>query len=438
MGFVQNLVGTVTGNAGGAGSNYRAGSADLQTPITNQSGLLSVTSAREAIAKQQALLQALQAQNGIQNQSNVFNQLQGVANGQGPNPAQAQLNQATGANTANQAALMASQRGAGANVGLIGRQAAQIGAQNQQQSAGQAATLQAQQSLGALNQLGNLASTQVGQQQAATNANQTGALAQEQNLLNAIAQQNNAKVGNQASINSANAGVAGATANQQGNLLGGLMGGLGGALPTIFHGGAGSMLGGAGAGGAVMAGGGDALGGAGLDAATAFVNKGGMIKQYEEGGVVTPQSDPLLLINNMINDPIASKESGPQSFAGKFMQGFKDSSPQTTQNSMSLGTSKLIEGLTKLAKGGKVSAMVSPGEVYLPPEKVEEVKKGKDPIKEGQKIPGKAKLKGDNYANDTVPRTLDEGGIVIPKSVMESKHPHWEAFKFVQKTLAKK
>src|ERR1700679_261280 len=79
--------------------------------------------------------QALQGQNGLGNQSQVYGQLQGVANGTGPNPAQAQLAQATGANTANQAALMAGQRGSAANVGLLARQAAQQGAANQQAAA---------------------------------------------------------------------------------------------------------------------------------------------------------------------------------------------------------------------------------------------------------------------------------------------------------------
>ena len=78
--------------------------------------------------QQQNLLQALQNQGALQNQSNVYNQLQQVAQGQGPNPAQAMLNEATGTNVANQAALMVSARGAASNPGLIARQAAMQGA----------------------------------------------------------------------------------------------------------------------------------------------------------------------------------------------------------------------------------------------------------------------------------------------------------------------
>jgi hypothetical protein len=66
----------------------------------------------------------------------------------------------------------------------------------------------------------------------------------------------------------------------------------------------------------------------------------------------------------------------------------------------------------------KVEAMVSPGEIYLTPEKVHMViKEGANPLKIGEKIGGKAKVKGDSLKNDTVPRALDEGGIVIPRHV---------------------
>lgn len=139
---------------------------------------------------QQALLNALQAQNGLGNQTQVYNQLQGVVNGTGPNPAQAMLNQATGQNVANQAALMAGQRGASSNVGLMARQAAQQGANIQQQAVGQGATLQANQSLNALGQAGNMANTMASNQIGQTNANAAGALNEQQILQSANQAQN--------------------------------------------------------------------------------------------------------------------------------------------------------------------------------------------------------------------------------------------------------
>ena len=162
MGAWSGLLGNNNG-ANGTGFSTPQG-ANITNP-TNPGQINNAYSGNQtALAQQQALLQALQAQGGLGNQSQVYNQLQGVVNGTGPNPAQAQLAQATGTNVANQAALMAGQRGAGSNVGLIARQAGQQGAATQQNAVGQAATLQANQSLNALNSAGSIANTQVANQ----------------------------------------------------------------------------------------------------------------------------------------------------------------------------------------------------------------------------------------------------------------------------------
>jgi len=91
------------------------------------------------------------------------------------------------------------------------------------------------------------------------------------------------------------------------------------------------------------------------------------------------------------------------------------------------------------ARGGKVPAMVSPGEKYLSPRDVKKVERGANPMEVGEKIPGKPRVKGakNSYANDTVPKTLEEGGIVLPRSVTQAKHPHWAAHKFVSAIMAK-
>lgn len=90
-----------------------------------------------------------QQQGNLASEQALQQQLLAQAAGQGPNPAQAALNQNTGVNVANQAALMANQRGGSANAGLLARQVGQQGAQTQQQAVGQGATLQAQQQLAA-------------------------------------------------------------------------------------------------------------------------------------------------------------------------------------------------------------------------------------------------------------------------------------------------
>ena len=84
------------------------------------------------------------AQQGFGTQNNLTGQLMGVANGTMPTAAQTQLNQATGENIKQAAALAAMNRGVGTNAGLIASNAAQQGANTQQQSVGQGATLAAQ------------------------------------------------------------------------------------------------------------------------------------------------------------------------------------------------------------------------------------------------------------------------------------------------------
>jgi hypothetical protein len=103
-----------------------------------------------------------QLQQALQQAQEATNMQKQLALGQGPNPALEMLRQSTGQNVANQAALMAGQRGAAGNVGMMARQAANIGTQAQQQGIGQAAQLQAQQQQEAMR---NLAQNTLAQQQ---------------------------------------------------------------------------------------------------------------------------------------------------------------------------------------------------------------------------------------------------------------------------------
>lgn len=439
--------------------------------------------------QQQNLLVSLQGQNGIQNQSSVFNQLQGVANGTGPNPAQAQLAQATGANTANQAALMAGQRGSGANAGLIARQAAQQGAQNQQNAAGQAATMQANQSLNAMNQLAGVAGQQVGQQQQATGAITGAQQTEQQNLLNSIAQQNNANVGMQSNVNSSNAGLAQTQMAGQHSLLGNITGGIGSALGLAK----GGMI-------PHMAGGGyspidadynnhDNVFPANMDSigATAY---NPISTPASPAAPVAPASPAAPVAPTASANPNAAKSS-----VGKFFQGMNSPAAknqpigtaavgQTIGKGIGAGLSALFGSSAaktpeksqvptedqyaaqmgapgtrdannmptedavyqvmsapqpQMAQGGKVPAMVSPGEIRIKAKDVAKVANGEKSPMDGEKIPGKPKVGGakNDYANDTVPKTLSEGDIILPRSVTQAKHPHWEAHKFVSALMAK-
>lgn len=369
IGAIGGLLG-IGGGVSGTGQN-------ITNPTTAPQLQTGYNNAQNAQTSQQALLQALQAQNGIQNQNQVYGQLQGVANGTGPNPAQAMLNQATGQNVQNQAALAASQRGAGANAGLIARQAAQAGANAQQNAAGQAATLQANQSLNALGQAGNLATNQVGNQIGATTAN-TQAAQSEQGLLN------NANAG----TNSVYGGLANTTLQGQQGVVGGLLGGAGTAL--------------------------------GLGHA-----QGGEIESFADGGAATSQ---------------------PQSTAGAFLSGWAgNNAGQSANKGPMTGSQAIQQGMTQFGKGiGQAfSNNDNSGGNWTDEAAIDSAALAKggsvgSKLKSGGGVPGKPKVPGNSYVNDTVSAKLSPGEVVIPNSVMQSKDPVRGAAMFVQQVMAKK
>lgn len=380
MGAITGLLGIGGGDAG-TGQNI--------TNPTNQNQLNDAyISAQNAQTSQAALLAALQGQNGVQNQSQVYNQLQGVANGTGPNPAQTMLNQSTGQNVANQAALAAGQRGASGNVGLMARQAGQTGAAVQQNAAGQAATLQANQSLNALGQAGNVATNQVENQIGATTAN-TQAAQSEQGVLN------NANAG----VNAINGQLANTTVQGQQSIVGGGLQGIGAALMA----------------------------------------EGGPVQKLADGG--TPQSSAGSFLSGWAggtngqpapigSDPGAQALSQGMSSLGKGIgnqlntqstpmtnSGFTDPELGSQFSSQSLGVSAPSLGADlALSKGGNVGSK----------------------LKSGGHVPGKPKVAGNSYANDTVKAMLSPGEVVIPNSVMQSKDPINNAAKFVASIMAKK
>lgn len=356
-------IGTAIGAIGGFLAGLFGGGGPQMPNITDPvTGAQITDAAGRVVASQDQLssfAQGLQGANGVQNQTAVFNQLQGVANGTGPNPAAAMLAQSTGQNVANQGALMAGQRGASSNVGLIARESAQQGAATQQQAVGQAATLESNQQLNALNSEGAIAGQQVGETQNALNASNTAASTNQGQLLNAEGQYNTNITGGQGNVNTG-------TVAQTGQLI-------------------------------------DAGSGA-LKAGQAIANQAGATK------VATASTNAPPPVTNQAHGGLIHKPiPGPH-------------------------ISHLANYLT-MADGGEVPAMVSPNEVYLSPEKVHQViHEGANPLKIGEKIGGKAKVKGDSRKNDTVPKTLEEGGVVIPRSHV--KNPE-KAELFVHKAVLK-
>lgn len=146
------------------------------------------------------------------NQNALAGQLQAQAQGAGPNPAQAMLNNATNQNIQQNAGFLASQKGI--NPAAAIRQAGQNQANMSAQAAGQGAAMQAQQQINAQNALSNLYG-QVGSQ--------------------ALNQQNIAQQGYYAP-QSINAGISTSNAKTNAGILGGLLG-AGGTAMAMAHGG---------------------------------------------------------------------------------------------------------------------------------------------------------------------------------------------------------
>lgn len=294
-------------------------------------------------------------------QQELTKMLMSQSQGQGPNPAQIMLDQATNRATQQAAGQLASTRGI--SPALAARLAAQNGAAASQQAAGQGALMGAQQQIaaeGLLNQ--NLGQQQSTLQQAQANQNSainTGSLGAQQ------INENVAKQNTQAATDA----------------VGGAIKGISSSLTSS---------GTAGAGGAVSK------------------WSGGEIPHYSEGGVTW---DNFVDGVHQVFATPTPPPPRPETREEKYDRISREN------HERSMGTREDYSGL---AKGGPVKAMLSPGEVYIPPEKVLAARKG-DPLKEGKRVPGKAKHKGDHPDNDTVPAVLEAGGEIIKRSAATSK-----------------
>lgn len=496
----MSFIGSMATNNQGAGF-LAGGSNTVQTATAedaNQTAARAINAQlqQQSFVDQLQGTQGLQNQQLVFNQQQgLANQLQQQAMGQGPNLVQAQLAQNTGQNIAAQGALAAGQRGVGQNAGMLARQVGQQGAATQQGAVGQAATLGAQQQLAAQQALAQqqasmqgVAGNQVNQAASGYANNINAAQGEQGQVLGAIGNYNNAQVGMQSNENNTNAEIAkGNQASQQefASSLGAFgmkladggpvevppaqapaVGSLSvpstpGGPPannnhqnTMISDAMGSVSG-------LMGGG---SGGGGMMSMLALLADGGEVQQPM---ALAPQEDPLGTMPQQAAVPQIANHNGPKSQVGQILNtggggdgsfannnhpntmiadaisslGGGGSQPQATTSQMLQGTPDAslagMGGTMMAANGGKVPAMVSPGEVYIPPSQMREVAKGKDPIKAGERIPGKAKVKGDSLKNDTVPATLEEGGVVLPKSIMESKNPHWAAHKFVSDIMAR-
>lgn len=489
----MGAIGGLTGTAGGVNGTGISGpnQATIQQGTSAQDVQKSQKTTGNTLADQHALLAALQNQNGLGRQTDVASQQQALANqmsaangvgtqnqaiqglqgtagmyqniasGQGPNPAMAALNQATGQNVANQAALMAGQRGAGSNAGLLARQAAQQGAATQQQSVGQGATMQAQQQLNALSGLsgaqqaiGGLGSTQVGQQQGQqaaqanmanqiagqqigqVNNNAAASMQNQQSMQNALAGINSAKVSSMGSVNAANAALANTNMQGQQAMIGGAMQGMGGA--------ASSMMG----------------------------AEGGQVKKMADGGSLGPEAPWQSEANagQSMQSPNqeapwqaeatagqsmpaaspapAPAAAGPQSGFGQAVNA-PAPAPEAKDTPLSFNPAQQGYGSAKLEAGAKAFTGAGADFVKGLMSEVKNAAGAAAMAAEGgladegghvaAKNPNqKAVADGDDYSNDKIPAQLSEGEIVLPRSVTMSDDPIKAAGEFVAKTLAER
>lgn len=380
------------------------------------------------------------------NQSALAAALLAQSQGQGPNIANLQLQQATNQNNQQAAGEIASQRGM--NPALAQRIISQQQATNNQNAAGQSGVLRAQQQLAAQQGLANVYGQQATEANANTSANLSG-----------LGNQNNAIVGAVNSANQINGQVAQNNTNQNAGIAGGIMNGVGSMMSMFSEGGqvkklermvvppgkkvhplhlfqGGDMLGnfpvnqidpGMAAGPSADAnnlfgatakpiqqpgnnapGGGGGGGGGG--GSGGFM--GGLTNLI--GGSGSPMSGATDISG-------AGGSAGEGDMAGAAMmaaKGGKVPRADIPHYDSGGGIMSMLPMLAMLAaKGGKVPAMLSPGELYIPPHKVPDVASGKEKASEaGKRVPGKAKVKGNNLKNDTFPAELETGGVVIKRT----------------------
>ncbi len=384
MGGLVSSVGDLFGGASNNAGTTAQGAPIIQPVTQNQTNTAQSTAA-QYLGNAGALANSLtpQALQGAQTQTALTQALQNEANGVGANPAQAALAQNTGQNVANQAALAAGQRGASGNVGLIQRQAGQLGAGVQQAAVGQAATLGAQQQLAAQQQLQTLAGNQIGQSQTATNAANSIAQQDQSTLLNSLQGYNTNQVQSIGSQNSANAGIAQTNANQSAAALGLLGSGVGSLLGSNVLGGGSSSL----------------------------------------GSTLPAAASPSLGVNTS-SLPAAGSAGAPTSYGFLAEGGMvgKDEAHISAQSMLAqaLSNKKMPEHMKAMAQ------------IYHP-HLINKMCSGGVAMAKGAEVPGEPQYPGKNTVKqDKVPALLTPKEIVLPLTVTQAKNPGEAAKAFVE------
>lgn len=479
------------------GSNWSADAANIQQPFDANYAQAMAGQNQASIAQQQGFVNALNQFNGAGNQASVFsqqqmlaNQLQQQAQGGGPNPALAQLSQTTSANAQNQAAMMASQRGASANPALMAAHIANQQAQLQQQAGGQAATLRAQQQLAAQQalagqqaQMAGTAGNQIGQQQQALGQLQNSTLQNSGQVYGTLAAQNNANVGMQSNQNDANSKIATGNQSAQQGIAGGVISAAGslfgsgkahggmierpqrlyvggealpnsqnipnptqnislgqfGATPNQAQSDLGKTLGSQ---NPLYAGiaslgkqkqqvspqgmSGTGKPGEGGGSGLGFFDK---IKGLLNGGGAPSEGDFGAGIGGSAGTGIDASMGGPGGATAALGSGAGDAGA-------ALGGGA-AEGAAAIGEGGAEVGALAAAPVAVLAARGGQIKNVGPKLKTGGKVPGKAKVSGDSLKNDTVSAKLSPGEIVIPRTVLNSRDPVRGAADFVAAILSR-
>jgi hypothetical protein len=376
-------LGTIGGAAQGLASDFTAqnGYQAQLAPTTSFNYAPTVGS-----ASANSLAGYAQYNQNLNHENQLAQALYTQSQGGGPNPAQAMLNNSTGANVANTAANIAGARGASGNVGLMARQAANAGAGIQQNAIGQGAALNAQQQLGAQGALSSLYGQQGSQIQGEQNANTAlyGAAAGANNA------QNNTNVSNYGQMQNINSGVAAQNASATNNTLGGFLGAGGSAV------------------GALLAKGGTVPKPGGKIALPAHLKS--VVELYHPHMLA---SGGFIQVGNYAVPEGGGVAAGMQGAGGGLKSLIGGGGSDSDAGGGGAGGALAGMGAGMEAKGGEIN------------------------ISAGGKVPGKAAVKGNSYSNDTTLAMVSPGEIVIPRSITQGENAPEKAAAFVAKELAK-
>lgn len=315
---------------------------------------------------------------GVGSQNYLASTLQNQIAGGGPNLAQATLNQNTGQNIAQAAALAAGTRGASTNAGLIAENAARQGAATQQSAISEAATLRQNQQLQAQQQLQTLAGTQVDQGNTAVNTANSAQQGEQNILQNANTSANNQQVTSQNNINSVNAQVAAGNQNSNQNVLSGIGSAVSsvGGLLSLAHGG---------------------------EVPDHIMTMAKIYHQHlADGGAVQG-----ILSDTPVNLPQYTGNLGKGPLVG-----FK---PPTSTPSKGPSLDPASIDMSALSTGIAPAVMA-----------------------EGGQIAGKPKVNHDSYSNDTKLIAASPGEVVIPLDVLHAETALGKKARFVAQNIARK